>query len=87
MNWNRYYGDRIVRPGWRTSFLIPSEWANCLSHRVYGCAWEDSAEFRGYFETERAGEVVDVEVGPFATLAETKRAIESALSAEYPTHY
>jgi hypothetical protein len=87
MRWSRYAGDRISRPGWRASLLVPSEWRGALSRRVYGCVWEEKGEFRGYFERERPGEVEDAELGPFASFAEAKRAVEAALRAEYPNHY
>ena len=87
MKWKRYSGDRIVREGWRTSVPLPPEWGGHLSRRAYGCVWENDSAFLGYFERERPGEVEDVEIGPFSSLAEAKRAVEAALRAEYPNHY
>jgi hypothetical protein len=49
--------------------------------------WENGSDFIAYFERERPGEVEDVELGPFESLAAAKRAVEASLRAEYPTHY
>jgi hypothetical protein len=84
MKWNRYSGIRIVTNGWRTSVEIPAKQAYAPTTRRYGCVWEDNTGIHGYYEVDTSGEIDDVEIGPFASLKDARRAIEIALSKQYP---
>jgi hypothetical protein len=85
--WSKYAGDRIVHAGWRVSLEIPPEYGSYLSTRRYGYVWIDGDVFRGYYEAEEPGSIVDVDVGPFNTLAEAKRTVLEQLKIRYPQSY
>jgi hypothetical protein len=87
MRWSRYSGERIVRPGWRTSISLPATLRFGPISRRYGCVWEDGSVHRGYYERAVTGQLLDIAVGPFASLAEAKVAVSAALEAEYPSRF
>ncbi len=84
MRWTRYSGKRISKAGWRTSVELPATQPYGPTSRRYGCVWEDSEGFRGYYEVERPGEIEDIEVGPFTLESEARKAVEMSLEMTYP---
>jgi hypothetical protein len=85
MKWSRYSGTRISSAGWRTSVELPASQPFGPTSRRYGCVWEELEGIRGYYEVELSGEIEDVELGPFSSQGEARRAIENALLQQYPT--
>ena len=79
MRWYPYKGYRIAVAGKRT-FLENLDVAQFAPpDRRFGCVWEDEGKFRGYYETRYPGEVIDVDVGPFATEREARKAVTEGL--------
>ena len=81
--WTRYSGSRIITSGWRTVVELPATQPFGPTARRYGCVWKDGESFKGYFEIDRPGEIEDVELGPFNTEAEARRAVECSLAIHY----
>lgn len=81
MRWTSYGGDRIAVKGHRTFVELPPLARFAEPTRIYGCVWNERGAYRGYYEVHRPGEVVDIEVGPFATEVEARAAIEVALTS------
>jgi len=81
--WTRYSGARIVTSGWRTAVELPATQPFGPTTKRYGCVWEVGGSFKGYFEVDRPGEIEDVELGPFNTETEARRAVESSLESHY----
>ena len=81
--WTRYSGARIVTSGWRTAVELPATQPFGPTTKRYGCVWEVGGSFKGYFEVDRPGEIEDVELGPFNTETEARRAVVFSLESHY----
>ena len=84
VRWSRYSGMRIYKDGWRTSVELPASQPFGPTTRRYGCVWEEPNGFHGYYEVEGAGELEDIEVGPFQSESEARRTVEQLLKQTYP---
>ena len=82
--WVKYSGSRIATTGWRTSVELSPTQAFGPTTRRYGCVWKETDGFKGYYEIELPGQIEDVEIGPFPTMEECRRAVESNLNRTYP---
>lgn len=80
MRWTSYKGYRIPTAGHRTFVELPALIRFAEPRRRYGCVWTESdGRVRAYVEVLRPGQVEDVDLGPFSTTSEARRAVEAAL--------
>lgn len=79
MRWRPYIGWRIKRPGYRMFVEDPPTLRFGPFTKRYGCVWPEGDGYGAYYEEPRPREIEDVELGPFRTAREARRAVEGSL--------
>lgn len=79
MRWRAYNGDRIPRPGLRTTVRYLNKQRLGPPIQLHGCVWPSGLGWEAYYERREAGQLVDVMLGRFDDLRGAQRAVADAL--------